>query len=91
MKVETLQQGFNKQRGGYERLVNAGSFRIERAKRTNVLGHGIMASGDGLKDFTAFTVDAARARIAKHATRIAFKQVGDKASVLVVWQVKERV
>lgn len=85
--VQTMRQGFNKQGAGYAQVFDAGSYSIARAKRTNVLGHGIIASGDGFK-FSGFTTDAAQAAIAKHATSNAFKLVGEKGSVLVVWKVK---
>lgn len=87
MKIETVKDGYNKQRGGYERIVAAGSYRIEKLKRTNVLGHGIMVTGDRGLHTTTFTLDAAKKLIARDAATFAFKQTGDRASVLVVYHV----
>lgn len=85
MNTQTMSKGFNQARGGYAQAVDAGTFSIEKAKRTNVLGHGIIAKGPGGFTFTAFTEDAALRKIEHLAT---FKHSNTKDSVLVVWRVR---
>lgn len=88
MKQAIERQGINQVNGGYQQLVSAGTYRIDKEKRTNVLGYGIVARGSDGKPILARTVGDAFKLIRKDAVNFATNLVGDKASVLVIWRVE---
>lgn len=88
MKTETCKLGINRHPHGYDHIVPAGTYRIEKLKRTNVLGHGIVARGERGEEFTARTTGAAKQLIEREAARFAARFVTPQDSVLVVWRVQ---
>lgn len=83
--VEKL--GINGRHGQYESLVAAGRYKIEKAKRTNVLGHDIIVRTPAGREFSVRGKGAAYKSIREDAKRFATKVASKSGSVLVVWSV----